>query len=37
VCSSDLILAAAQEMMAGDPLDATAERVARDAGWKPAR
>lgn len=35
--SSADILAAAQEMMAGDPLDATAERVARDAGWKPAR
>ena len=28
------VLAAAQEMMAGDPLDAVAERRARDAGWR---
>lgn len=28
------ILGAAQEMMAGDPLDADAERNARDAGWR---
>jgi hypothetical protein len=29
--------AAAQEMMAGEPLDAQAERQARDAGWPTAR
>jgi len=29
-----LVLQAAQEMMAGEPLDATAERRARDSGWK---
>jgi hypothetical protein len=28
------ILAAAQEMMAGEPLDAAAERRARDRGWR---
>ena len=28
------LMAAAQEMMTGDALDATAERKARDAGWK---
>lgn len=27
------IMAAAQDMMAGDPLDAAGERAARDAGW----
>ncbi|MGQ0661875.1 MAG: hypothetical protein ACT4N3_13530, partial [Sphingosinicella sp.] len=32
-----LILQAAQEMMAGEPLDAADERRARDAGWRPAR
>jgi hypothetical protein len=31
------ILAAAQDMMAGDPLDAAAEKVARDGGWQVAR
>ncbi|ATE66892.1 anti-sigma factor family protein [Rhizorhabdus dicambivorans] len=31
------VLAAAQDMMAGNPLDATAERQARDAGWQAAR
>ena len=30
-------LAAAQEMMAGAPLDAEAERRARDAGWRIRR
>jgi len=29
-----LVLAAAQEMMAGDPLDADGERRARDSGWR---
>ena len=29
-----LVLAAAQEMMAGEPLDAAAERRARDSGWR---
>jgi hypothetical protein len=28
------LMAAAQEMMAGEPLDAAAERAARDAGWR---
>lgn len=32
--SSPVVMAAAQEMMAGTPLDAEAERAARDAGWK---
>jgi hypothetical protein len=32
--SSAAILAAAQEMMTGEPLDAEAERRARDAGWR---
>lgn len=31
---SALILGAAQEMMAGEPLDAEGERRARDAGWR---
>jgi hypothetical protein len=31
---SALALAAAQEMMAGEPLDAAAERRARDSGWR---
>jgi len=31
------VLAAAQEMMAGAPLDAEAERRARDAGWRIRR
>lgn len=34
---SPLVLQAAQEMMAGEPLDADGERRARDAGWRPAR
>jgi hypothetical protein len=34
---SALVLQAAQEMMAGEPFDADAERRARDAGWRPAR
>lgn len=34
---STLVLQAAQEMMAGEPLDADGERRARDAGWRPAR
>ena len=29
------IMAAAQDMMIGDPLDAAGERSARDAGWTP--
>lgn len=29
------VLQAAQEMMASEPLDAAAERVARDRGWRP--
>ena len=29
-----LVLQAAQEMMAGEPLDAAAERRARDSGWR---
>jgi len=31
---SPLVLQAAQEMMAGEPLDAAGERAAIDAGWK---
>jgi hypothetical protein len=31
---SALVLEAAQEMMAGEPLDAAAERRARDSGWR---
>lgn len=31
--SSPVVMTAAQDMMAGSPLDARAERVARDAGW----
>lgn len=34
---SALVLAAAQEMMAGEPLDAAGERRARDAGWRNRR
>lgn len=34
---SALILAAAQEMMAGEPLDAAGERRARDSGWRNRR
>ncbi|MDQ8754715.1 zf-HC2 domain-containing protein [Sphingosinicella sp. LHD-64] len=34
---SPLVLQAAQEMMAGEPLDAEAERRARDAGWPQTR
>jgi hypothetical protein len=34
---SALILAAAQEMMAGEPLDSAAERRARDSGWRNPR
>lgn len=33
---SGAILATAQEMMAGEPLDATAERRGRENGWRPA-
>jgi len=29
-----LVLQAAQEIMAGEPLDAAAERRARDSGWR---
>lgn len=32
-----LVLQAAQELMAGEPLDAAAERRARDAGWRPSQ
>lgn len=32
-----LVMQGAQNMMAADPLDAVAERAARDAGWAPAR
>jgi len=32
--SSGSLMDAAQAMMAGDPLDATAEKAARDGGWK---
>lgn len=32
--ASPLVLQAAQEMMAGEPLDAAAERGARDSGWR---
>lgn len=32
--SSAAIMQAAQDMMAGEPLDAAAERKARDAGWR---
>jgi hypothetical protein len=32
-----LILATAQEMMAGEPLDSAAERRARDSGWRNPR
>jgi hypothetical protein len=32
-----LVLQAAQEMMAGDPLDPAAERRARDSGWRNRR
>ena len=31
---SALVMQAAQELMAGEPLDANAERRARDAGWR---
>lgn len=34
---SPLVLQAAQELMAGEPLDAAGERRQRDAGWRPAR
>jgi len=32
--SSGVLMDAAQAMMAGDPLDAAAEKAARDGGWK---
>lgn len=32
--SNPLVLAAAQELMAGEPFDAAAERLARAAGWR---
>ena len=35
--SAPLVLEAAQAMMAGEPLDAAAERRARDSGWRSAR
>lgn len=35
--AAPLVLQAAQDMMAGEPLDADAERRARDAGWRPVR
>lgn len=34
---SGRILGAAQEMMAGEPLDAAGERAARDSGWQARR
>jgi hypothetical protein len=35
--ASPLVLEAAQALMAGDPLDATTERTARDSGWRRER
>ena len=35
--SSPLVIEAAQAMMAGEPLDAAAERRARDSGWRSLR
>lgn len=33
--AASLVLQAAQDLMAGEPLDADAERRARDSGWRP--
>lgn len=35
--ASPLVMQTAQDMMAGEPLDADAERHARDSGWRPQR